>query len=122
MKRNLTVILLSVVLSVTAAVIITNYINESPGTFFYSSDEPSSLRQVVLEHQNFPDFTYAAESCVDGVVFVKVVKRDIIQNTILQRLKVFAINVVAKWFKEMMIKKMQLSKDLISITKMQKLC
>ena len=75
-KRNLTVILLSVVLSVTAAVIITNYINESPGTFFYSSDEPSSLRQVVLEHQNFPDFTYAAESCVDGVVFVKVVKRE----------------------------------------------
>ncbi len=76
MKRNLTVILLSVVLSVTAAVIITNYINESPGTFFYSSDEPSYLRQVVLEHQNFPDFTYAAESCVDGVVFVKVVKRE----------------------------------------------
>ncbi|MBE6225080.1 MAG: Do family serine endopeptidase [Bacteroidales bacterium] len=76
MKRNLTVILFSVVLSVTAAVIITNYINESPDTFFYSSDEPSSLRQVVLEHQNFPDFTYAAESCVDAVVFVKVVKRE----------------------------------------------
>lgn len=77
MKRNLTLLLLSVLLSTVAATLISGYLNFNPDKFFNTPDGGSpSLRQVVLEHQNFPDFTYAAESCVDGVVFVKVVKRE----------------------------------------------
>lgn len=77
MKRNLTLLLLSVLLSTVAATLISGYLNFNPDKFFNTPDGGSpALRQVVLEHQNFPDFTYAAESCVDGVVFVKVVKRE----------------------------------------------
>ena len=77
MKRNLTLLLLSVLLSTVAATLISGYLNFNPDKYFHNPEGTSStLRQVVLEHQNFPDFTYAAETCVDGVVFVKVVKRE----------------------------------------------
>ena len=74
MKRNLTILLLSVVLSTVASVMVLKHTAVSPGGFFYESDSgKTQVRNIVLEQQNFPDFTYAAESCVDGVVFVKVV-------------------------------------------------
>ena len=77
MKKNFVILFLSVVLSTVAATIISGYLNFNPDRYFHNPEERSStLRQVVLEHQNFPDFTYAAETCVDGVVFVKVVKRE----------------------------------------------
>lgn len=77
MKKNFVILFLSVVLSTVAATIISGYLNFNPDRYFHNPEEKSStLRQVVLEHQNFPDFTYAAETCVDGVVFVKVVKRE----------------------------------------------
>lgn len=77
MKRNLTLLLLSVLLSTVAATLISGYINFNPDKYFIPAQEGvPSIRKVVLEHQNFPDFTYAAENCVDGVVFVKVVKRE----------------------------------------------
>jgi Do/DeqQ family serine protease len=77
MKKNFVILFLSVVLSTVAATIISGYLNFNPDRYFHNPEErASTLRQVVLEHQNFPDFTYAAESCVDGVVFVKVVKRE----------------------------------------------
>ena len=34
--------------------------------------EDVSFRTVSLNHDNYPDFTYAAETCVDAVVYVKV--------------------------------------------------
>ena len=77
MKRNLTILFLSVVLSTVVSVMVLKQTAVSPGGFFYESDSgKTQVRNIVLEHQNFPDFTYAAESCVDGVVFVKVVKRE----------------------------------------------
>lgn len=76
MKKNLTQLLLSVVLSTVAAVLITIFIVGTRTQSGATGGQPSVLRQVMLEHQNFPDFTYAAENCVDGVVFVKVVKRE----------------------------------------------
>ncbi len=77
MKRNLTLLLLSVLLSTVAATLISGYLNFNPDKYFSPTQEGMpSIRKVVLEHQNFPDFTYAAENCVDGVVFVKVVKRE----------------------------------------------
>ena len=78
MKRNLTILILSVVLSSVAAVLVTNYISGRGQGYFYSStsEEEPLIRRVAYEPQNFPDFTYAAENCVDAVVFVKVVKRE----------------------------------------------
>lgn len=76
MKKNLTLLFLSVLLSTVAAVIITRLTAPAPFVSTYSGLGNAAIRQVNLEHQNFPDFTYAAESCVDGVVFVKVVKRE----------------------------------------------
>ena len=78
MKRNLTILVLSVVLSTVAAVFVTNYISGRGEGYFYSSssEEEPSVRRIAFEPQNFPDFTYAAENCVDAVVFVKVVKRE----------------------------------------------
>lgn len=76
MKKNLTLLFLSVVLSTTAAVLITLFFVKAPVKYVVSGDTPATVRQVTLEHQNFPDFTFAAENCVDGVVFVKVVKRE----------------------------------------------
>ena len=78
MKRNLTILVLSVVLSTVAAVLVTNYISGRGEGYFYSSssEEEPLVRRIAFEPQNFPDFTYAAENCVDAVVFVKVVKRE----------------------------------------------
>lgn len=78
MKRNLTILFLSVVLSTVAAVLVTNYILVREQGYFYSSsaEDKPVVRRVAFEPQNFPDFTYAAENCVDAVVFVKVVKRE----------------------------------------------
>lgn len=75
MKKNLTLLFLSVVLSVVAAVTVTKYLNKDSVRFVNTGTDASVFRTVNLEQQNFPDFTYAAESCVDGVVFVKVVMR-----------------------------------------------
>lgn len=63
-------------MSTTAAVIITNYMHKMPHAANAGYPYHNSNREVVFEHQNFPDFTYAAENCVDGVVFVKVLKRE----------------------------------------------
>lgn len=76
MKKNLTLLFLSVLLSTVAAVIITRLALPATGTKIYQTSPSAAIRHVTLEPQNFPDFTYAAESCVDGVVFVKVVKRE----------------------------------------------
>ena len=76
MKKNLTLVLLSVLLSTAAAVAVVKLTDSSKKNYVYSSVENANIRQVSFGEQNFPDFTYAAESCVDGVVFVKVVKRE----------------------------------------------
>ena len=76
MKKNLTLVLLSVLLSTVAAVAVVRLTDSSKKNYVYSSVDNANIRQVTFGEQNFPDFTYAAESCVDGVVFVKVVKRE----------------------------------------------
>ena len=76
MKKNLTLVLLSVLLSSVAAVAVVKLTDSSKKNYVYSTVDNANIRQVTFGEQNFPDFTYAAESCVDGVVFVKVVKRE----------------------------------------------
>ncbi len=76
MKKNLSLLLLSVLLSAVTAAVVVKFTAPEKKEYVYSSNQPANIRQVSFGEQNFPDFTYAAESCVDGVVFVKVVKRE----------------------------------------------
>lgn len=77
MKKTLLILILSVAISTFAAVIITNKLNKNEPFFYEMNPSNSSVRNVSFSAQNFPDFTYAAENSVNGVVFVKVVKKDI---------------------------------------------
>lgn len=76
MKRSLLILLLSVVLSTVASVLVVKLTSNTQTGFPYQQEHVPAFRKVTFEHQNFPDFTYAAESCVDAVVFVKVVKTE----------------------------------------------
>ena len=76
MKRNFSILILSVVLSVVASVAAVKFVSDTPDSFFYEQDDKPTIRKITLENQNFPDFTFAAENSVDAVVFVKVVKRE----------------------------------------------
>lgn len=74
MKRNLLFLLLSVILSALCAVLVSKYYISSH-RYVYLEGERPSLRSVEFVERDFPDFTYAAESSVAGVVQVKVLKR-----------------------------------------------
>ena len=73
MKKNLLIVVASVLLSgITAyAVVKTAKPEEASVTTSYPTDG-SLYRTVNLAQTDYPDFTYAAESAVDAVVFVKV--------------------------------------------------
>ena len=78
MNKNMITIIVSVLLSTAAAfgIVKANQPAEQPvsATTSYSVDG-SAYRTVNLAQDNWPDFTYAAESAVDAVVFVKVTVR-----------------------------------------------
>ena len=74
MKKSVLTIILSVALSAVVAVGIVKAATPSQtstATTSYSIDG-SAYRTVNLAETDYPDFTYAAESAVDAVVFVKV--------------------------------------------------
>ena len=73
MKKNLLIVVASVLLSgITAyAVVKTAKPQDASVTTSYPADG-SLYRTVNLAQTDYPDFTYAAESAVDAVVFVKV--------------------------------------------------
>ena len=76
MKRNLAILFLSVVLSAAVSVIVVKFAMGGQKNVYCGNDYKPAFREVSFVEQNFPDFTYAAENCVEGVVFVKVVKRE----------------------------------------------
>lgn len=76
MKKNLVLLFLSVAISTVAAVVVTTMFDKGRETYVYSSGEQVPVSRVSFQQQNFPDFTYAAENCVEAVVFVKVVGRE----------------------------------------------
>ena len=75
MSKNMITVIASVLLSGLTAfgVVKANQPETQPkaSTMTYSIDG-SAYRTVNLAQDNYPDFTYAAESAVDAVVFVKV--------------------------------------------------
>ena len=78
MKRSISVIVLSVAVSALTAYGVVRAADAnrtSPNTTTIVSDG-SMYRTVNLNQTEYPDFTYAAESAVDAVVFVKVTIRN----------------------------------------------
>lgn len=78
MKKSILFLFISVVLSVVIAVAVSVNILSSN-----SNNKALSSAQTIIRNiggSSLPDFTYAAESAVEGVVFVKVIKREAVRE------------------------------------------
>ncbi len=74
MKKNLLFLLLSVILSALCAVLVSRYY-VSQHRYVHIEGEHPTYKNVEFVERDFPDFTYAAENTVEGVVQVRVLKR-----------------------------------------------
>lgn len=74
MRRNLWTIIVAVLLSGLTAFLVAKSVHseQASTTEAYQQGGGSQFRTVNLSLDNYPDFTYAAESAVDAVVYVKV--------------------------------------------------
>ena len=71
MKRNLAIILVSVILSGLTAFFVSKYaLNHAQPSAQNRDGQP--VKTVNLSVEDYPDFTYAAENTVDAVVYVQV--------------------------------------------------
>ncbi len=75
MRKSILFLILSVLISTVCAVICIKYF-VSDDKYVYNGGGGTLYKDVQFEQGHFPDFTYAAENSVDGVVFVKVVRRE----------------------------------------------
>ena len=71
MKRGILIALLSAFAGGLTAYAVVNVMTDDREAAMMTSDG-AQFRTVNLSHENWPDFTYAAESSVDAVVYVKV--------------------------------------------------
>lgn len=79
MRKNLLVIILSVILSGITSVFVINYHERHRERI--AMDLPAAqINRVSLTQQSYPDFTFAAENCVKAVVHVKVLSKGAIQT------------------------------------------
>ncbi|MBO7305284.1 MAG: trypsin-like peptidase domain-containing protein [Bacteroidales bacterium] len=74
MKKSGVLFILGVVVNAIVAFAIVKYYNAG-GDISDIQEIVSSDNKVVAIDKSFPDFTYAAESSVDAVVYVQVIKR-----------------------------------------------
>ena len=71
MRKGIFIVLLSALVGgLTAFGVV--HIMQDQNVQVTQNVEDVSFRTVSLNHDNYPDFTYAAETCVDAVVYVKV--------------------------------------------------
>lgn len=78
MKKSILTVLLSVLVSgLTAYAIVKNTNDDNIASV---SSSGAQFRTVNLEQTDYPDFTYAAESCVDAVVYVEVTVRQTVRQ------------------------------------------
>ena len=79
MKKGviLTVLLSAVAGAIAAFVVVKTAGPETVGQQVVISDNGGQFRTVNLTQTEYPDFTYAAESAVDAVVYVKVTVKDV---------------------------------------------
>ena len=73
MKRGILIALLSALFGGLTAFAVVRTMSDDTVIASGVADMPQ-FRTVNLSHDNWPDFTYAAESAVDAVVYVKVTK------------------------------------------------
>jgi len=71
MKRGVLIVLLSALAGGLTAYVVADKIADGNAQTGQIADG-AQYRTVNLSHENWPDFTYAAESAVDAVVYVKV--------------------------------------------------
>ena len=71
MKKGILMVLLSALVGGLTAYAVVNVMQTDKSQAMSVSDEVN-FRTVNLSHDNWPDFTYAAETAVDAVVYVKV--------------------------------------------------
>lgn len=71
MKKGILIALLSAAVGGLTAYAVVKSVDIEGGQTVQLSDG-AQFRTVNLSHENWPDFTYAAESAVDAVVYVKV--------------------------------------------------
>ena len=76
MKKGIIVVLLSALVGgITAYAVVKAA--EPEGNKVIVSNDGAAYRTVNLAQTDYPDFTYAAESAVDAVVYVKVTAVDV---------------------------------------------
>ena len=79
MRKGILTVLLSALAGGLTAFAVVKSIQSDPAEISVSSDG-QMLRTVNLSHDNWPDFTFAAETAVDAVVYVKVTSTSTTQN------------------------------------------
>ena len=72
MKRGIFIGLLSAVVAGLTAFVVVRFTVNNQNPYVVQVEEGARFRTVNLSQDNWPDFTYAAESAVDAVVYVKV--------------------------------------------------
>ena len=81
MKRVILVALLSAAVGGLTAFGVVKYMSNDNVQVAYTQDGGAQFRTVSLSQDKYPDFTYAAETCVDAVVYVKVSSTQTIQQS-----------------------------------------
>ena len=80
MKRGFLIVLLSALAGGLTAYGVVNAVSKSNVQVVSDSSGGAQFRTVSLSQDNYPDFTYAAETCVDAVVYVKVSSTQTVQT------------------------------------------
>ena len=79
MKRGVLIVMLSALVGGLTAYAVVNVMADDNPQVVQTADG-AQFRTVNLAHENWPDFTYAAESAVDAVVYVKVTSSPSVQQ------------------------------------------
>ena len=80
MKRGILITLLSALAGGLTAYAVVNNVTTDGLTSADAAHDAGMFRTVNLQQDNWPDFTYAAESAVDAVVYVKVTSTQSVQQ------------------------------------------
>lgn len=83
MKKNILIILLSALAGGLTAFAVVSIVPQSKGMMeiVHKNVEGPQFRTVSLNHDDWPDFTFAAENSVDAVVYVKVTSTQTLQQS-----------------------------------------
>ena len=80
MRRGILITLLSAVVAGLTAFAVVKFAMYNQAPTIVQVDEGARFRTVNLSEDNWPDFTYAAESAVDAVVYVRVKATETMQE------------------------------------------